>query len=105
MSNGEYEPTADMRVAAAGMYDWFQGLIQAGFTESQAIGIIGTVIGATIREKVAAVPSNSKRGSSSAWNTGMATNIPSVLGIEAPSARAKFSNVCRSSRACMVLDA
>lgn len=42
------EPTADMRVFAASMMQMYQALIQAGFSESQAMGIIGTTLAASI---------------------------------------------------------
>lgn len=39
-----YEPSADMRVLARNLRDMFQALIAEGFTERQALSIIGEVI-------------------------------------------------------------
>lgn len=42
------EPSGDMRQMAAGLMQMYQALIQAGFTEVQAMQIIGTAIAASI---------------------------------------------------------
>lgn len=43
-----YEPSAVARQAAKPMYDMFQGLVQAGFTEAQALQIIGVALAAAV---------------------------------------------------------
>lgn len=48
MGNEGYEPSASSRATGAVMYDIFQGLVQAGFTESQALQIIGNVVQASV---------------------------------------------------------
>lgn len=48
MKRPAYEPSSDMRSYAALLYDMYQGLVQAGFTDSQALGIIGQTIAANV---------------------------------------------------------
>lgn len=43
-----YEPTSDNRIFAKNMFDMFQALTQEGFTEGQAIAIIGQTFAAVI---------------------------------------------------------
>lgn len=45
MTNGPLEPRADLRQAAAELMQWFQAMLQEGFTEEQALTIIGKMIG------------------------------------------------------------
>lgn len=44
VKEGAYEPTADMRMLARQLKDMFQALTAEGFTERQALAIIGEVI-------------------------------------------------------------
>ena len=46
MSNGPIEPNAEMRVGAKTLRQMFLALIQEGFTEQQALVIIGQCIAA-----------------------------------------------------------
>lgn len=39
------EPSADLVKATNAMREWFEALMISGFTESQALAIIGTAIG------------------------------------------------------------
>ena len=50
MSDGKYEPTSNMRQFARSNFDMFQAHMQAGFTEYQALTIIGMTIAAAFRE-------------------------------------------------------
>jgi hypothetical protein len=47
-SGGKYEPTANSREFARVIRDLFMGLVSEGFTEPQALSIIGTVVAAKI---------------------------------------------------------
>lgn len=42
--NGPREPSADQRVAAAQMYGMYLALLAEGFTEQQALVIIGQIL-------------------------------------------------------------
>lgn len=44
-----YEPSADARIFARQIRDWFLGLVGEGFTEAQALTILGTMLGAQIQ--------------------------------------------------------
>lgn len=44
MTNGPIEPRSDMRQAAAGLMEMFVSLKNAGFTEHQALVIIGHML-------------------------------------------------------------
>ena len=44
MSNGPVEPSADARIGAANLRQIFIALLAEGFTESQALVIIGQLI-------------------------------------------------------------
>lgn len=44
MGNAPYEPTADQRMAAAQMRGMFLALIAEGFTEYQALVLLGQVL-------------------------------------------------------------
>jgi hypothetical protein len=44
MADSSYEPSAGMRQFATQMQDMFQALVQAGFSESQALTMLGQVI-------------------------------------------------------------
>lgn len=46
MSNGPVEPAADMRKFAAGMRQIYIALIQEGFTQQEALVIIGQLLAA-----------------------------------------------------------
>lgn len=50
MSNGPIEPSADLRAAARGYYHVFVALTQEGFTEPQALEILGNIIRAQISD-------------------------------------------------------
>lgn len=39
------EPTAEMRQAAITCYQWYIALVDQGFSESQALAIVGAMIG------------------------------------------------------------
>ncbi len=43
-----YEPSADNRIAAASLYDLYQGYVHAGFTEGQAMQLICTIMSAAV---------------------------------------------------------
>lgn len=44
MTNGPVEPSADARAAARGLRDYYLALVQEGFTQGQALTIIGEVL-------------------------------------------------------------
>jgi hypothetical protein len=46
MTNGPIEPNADIRVFAKTMQQMFVALVQEGFTERQALIIIGQILAA-----------------------------------------------------------
>jgi len=48
MDKAKTEPTADMRTAAAGVWQMFTALLDEGFTEQQALVILGQVLAAGI---------------------------------------------------------
>lgn len=50
MSNGPIEPSAAQRTGAADLYRLFLALQQEGFTETQALTVIGTMLTATIQK-------------------------------------------------------
>lgn len=47
----EREPTADMRTAAVQMREVFVSLVREGFSEMQALQIIGYVVAAAVKPK------------------------------------------------------
>ncbi len=49
--SGPVEPSADARQFAAGMLDMFVALQAVGFTEKQALAIIGHVIAAGLAQQ------------------------------------------------------
>jgi len=46
MSNGPVEPNADARVFAGMCFQWYTALVLEGFTEAQALVIVGQLIAA-----------------------------------------------------------
>jgi len=50
VTNGPVEPTADERVGAAAAFRLFVALQQEGFSESQALTILGTMLTAQIQK-------------------------------------------------------
>ncbi len=44
-----YEPTSAARLMARALYDHFTALLQAGFTETQALQLIGIMLAAANR--------------------------------------------------------
>lgn len=50
MTNEQYEPTADSRAMAKTMYDMFQAMLQEGFTEEQALFLLGSNYAAAIQQ-------------------------------------------------------
>lgn len=47
MANGPIEPAADMRQASNHLRQWFIALTAEGFTERQALAIIGALLAAS----------------------------------------------------------
>lgn len=47
--NAPYEPTADMRQLAKMMRDMYQALLAEGFSDRQALSVLGEVVTASIR--------------------------------------------------------
>lgn len=50
MTNGPIEPSADQRGAAAEMFRLFLALVQEGFSEHQALSLLGTMLAAQIQK-------------------------------------------------------
>lgn len=46
--SGKVEPSAGIRAAAHEIQEWFTALTIEGFTESQAIGLVGQILAAHI---------------------------------------------------------
>jgi hypothetical protein len=44
MSNGPIEPHADLRQGATALFELFCAYVQAGFTEDQALRIVGYLL-------------------------------------------------------------
>lgn len=42
--HGAVEPSADLRVAAKAMFEMFTAMVQEGFTEEQALAIMGAMM-------------------------------------------------------------
>ena len=49
MGGVPYEPSADMRALARGLKDMYEALVAEGFSEHQAITIIGEVLAANAK--------------------------------------------------------
>jgi hypothetical protein len=48
--NGPQEPSADLRAAASSVRQMFVALVNEGFTESQALAIVGHILVAGIQK-------------------------------------------------------
>lgn len=47
MTNFQREPSANARQGAIALHEWLIAMLQAGFTEDQAVRIIGATLGFT----------------------------------------------------------
>jgi hypothetical protein len=49
VNDPRYEPSADARAFAKQIRDWYLALLAEGFTEAQALTILGTLLAAQIQ--------------------------------------------------------